>query len=106
MRCNGCGFLPRLQVYDEHFPQDVQTDGLSEGAFVLERASSVSGLTSASLPMERDVQTVHRPAPPATHDEPVPLSNEKPGLWVLFPILPLALTAIAILILVVLPGLK
>lgn len=88
VRCTQCGFMPRLQIYDDHFTKRAPEEGRCEGAFVLEEVES----KTSPPPVASDVNEPHsaqpqqRPASLLPRYEPVPNTEKRLGPRILIPV--------------------
>jgi 5-methylcytosine-specific restriction endonuclease McrA len=111
-RCRGCGFISRLQIYDDKFVNRAQTEALCEGAYVLEQVAQTTEAKAAlvlpvvQLNVRREAQPVSRPASSYTPSATVPLSDEKSVLRPLLPFLPLIVVATIVVMVIVFIGLQ
>lgn len=88
VRCTQCGFIPLLQIYDDHFTKPAPEEGPCEGAFVMEQVES----KASQPPVARDVNEPHvakpeqRPESSLPRYEPVPDTEKRLDPRILVPV--------------------
>ena len=88
VRCTQCGFIPLLQIYDDHFTKRAPEEEPCEGAFVMEHVESKASQPPAASGVHKShsEQPEQRPASLLPRYEPVPDTEERLDPRILIPV--------------------
>lgn len=88
VRCTQCGFIPLLQIYDDHFTKRAPEEEPCEGAFVMEHVESKASQPPAASGVHKShsEQPEQRPASLLPRYEPVPDTEKRLDLRILIPV--------------------